>query len=104
MTLATFLSSIYRLATISEFKAVDAIYDFIDDRLLAGEFSTCDLVLREIDPARLLPSCIISVLIVTRRAKEKLSESRSAFVAKSLAVLARLEGPEEASRLLSIYS
>ena len=101
---ARFLSEVYQLCQRDELKANDEIQDFMDDRLLAGSFSTCAEVFREIVPDRLLPSCILSLLVVTRRAREKLGRARTDFVTRAKEALVHKRGLAEAERLITTYA
>ena len=82
--------------------AVDEVFDFMDDQLLAGDFSVCERVFEQLDPAALAPSAVVSLLLVTQRAKEKI-RSRSAFITRAEDVIALEEGMEEARALLEKY-
>jgi hypothetical protein len=100
--IAHFLVRLYEATSEDEHPAVDEVFNFMDDHLLAGRFSVCDLALATIDPDKLLPSVVVSLLMVTRRAKEKLP-SRQAFLSRAVAAVAGRDGLEEAEALLGKY-
>jgi hypothetical protein len=74
-----FIEKLYRLSQENEGKAIDAIYDFMDDNLRAGSFAICAEALTKIEPTRITGAGILSFLIVTRRGKtiEGLAEART---------------------------
>lgn len=49
-------------------EATDLAVDYLDDQLLAGEFSACDRFFELANPARLSPAIQASVLMITKRA------------------------------------
>jgi hypothetical protein len=83
-----FLGRLYQATGKDEHQAVDEVFNFMDDQLIAGRFSTCDLVLARVDPERLLPSGVVSLLMVTQRAKGLLP-TRPLFLSRGIAALAR---------------
>jgi hypothetical protein len=91
--ISQFLDKVYRLSREDEHKAVDAVYNFMDDLLLAGRFSACDETLKRAAPENFTLAVAISFLIVTRRANSKLPE-RDAFFTRAEAVF--VEGREAA--------
>jgi hypothetical protein len=99
---ARFLTRLYRVAGEDEHRAVDEVFNFMDDHLLAGRFPVCDLALAQADPEALRPSAVVAFLMVTRRAKEKLP-SRPQFLSRGIEALARKDGPVEAEALLGKY-
>lgn len=102
LDIATFLDTVYRLSHSDEHKAVDAVFDFMDDRLLEDDFSACDCALDAIEPCKLGQSLVVSFLMVTRRAKESLP-ARATFLARAMECLGKDRGPEQAERLLGKY-
>lgn len=98
-----FLTRIYELSALNdEEKAVDEVFNFMDDHLRAKQFATCAEALRRVEPARVLPSLIVSFLMVTNRAKGKLP-SRADFHLRSMAAVAKLRCQAEAESLLGKY-
>ncbi len=69
---------------------------------LAGHFSVCDQTLEKVDPARLLPSGVVSLLMVTLRAKNELP-SRTGFLSRGITAIAGTEGLAETEALLGKY-
>lgn len=98
-----FLEKLYSLAKVDEQTAIDAVYDFMDDRLLAGEFGTCEDTLEAVHPKKLPHSLIVSFLIVTQRAKERLDGGRISFYQKAMAFVTDKYGPDYAEKLLGNY-
>jgi hypothetical protein len=94
-----FLAQLYEATLMDEHLAVDKIFDFMDEQLLAGHFSVCDQTLAVVDPARLLPSAVVSLLMVTLRAKNELP-SRTRFLSRGFKAIAGKEGLAEAEVLL----
>ncbi len=97
-----FLTRLYKKSGKDEHLAVDEVFGFMDDSLLAGDFSVCERVFEQVDPNELAPSGVVSLLMVTQRAKEKI-RSRSAFITRAEDAIARREGMEEAKALLEKY-
>lgn len=83
---AIFLEKVYSLSSVNEHKAVDEVYDFIDECLLDGDFSLCEAALNSAAPGKMSLSAAISLLIVTRRAKPRLP-AREAFFTRALNAL-----------------
>jgi hypothetical protein len=101
LDVALFLDKVYRLCGSDEHAAVDAVYDFMDDCLLDGDFTACDAALLSAEPQKMLDSVILSFLIVTQRAKERLVRSRPTFYSRSLAAIsARTQEAGYATELL----
>src|SRR5204863_8856403 len=97
------LSRLYKLSAANdEDKAVDEVFNFVDDHLKDGQFATCAEAMRRVQPERILPSLIVSFLMVTNRAKGKLP-SRADFHSRSMAAVAKLRSQAEAERLLGKY-
>lgn len=80
---AIFLETVYSLSRVNEHKAVDEIYNFIDNCLSEGEFDICDAALRSMAPERIPLSAAISFLIVTRKANCRLP-AREVFFNRTL--------------------
>ena len=97
-----FLADLYSTTAEDEHRAVDVIYNFIDDNLLAKRFQVCDLVFSRAKPEKLLPSGILSLLMVTQRAKDKMA-ARPMFISQGKNALSHLEGPIVAKALLGKY-
>ena len=97
-----FLTRLYIASNKDEHLAVDEVFNFMDDSLLAGEFSVCERVFEHADPDYLASSGVVSLLMVTQRAKGKI-RSRSAFIARAEDAIARKEGVVEAKALLEKY-
>jgi hypothetical protein len=100
LDVALFLEKVYRLCGGDERGAVDAVYDFMDDCLLDGDFTACDAAFLSADPARMRDSVIVSFLIVTQRAKGLLARSRRAFYDRSVAVVSARKDRDYAEKLL----
>jgi hypothetical protein len=100
LDVALFLDKVYDQCSRDEQEAVDAVYDFMDDCLLDGDFSACDAALLSANPEKLLHSVILSFLIVTQRAKGKLTKSRPIFYDRSFAAVSATKGPDHAKELL----
>jgi hypothetical protein len=103
LEIARFLSRVYSLSMRDEHRAVDEVYRFLDERLSEERFPECNDALDAIEPVKLLPSLIISFLIVTRRAKPHLP-ARARFLLKSPAGLAKEHTDAEVKRLLQKYA
>lgn len=73
---------------------IDAVYNEIDDLLLSGDFKTCNNILSKLNPSELSKALIISYLIVTYRAREKLPE-RLEFSNRAYRFLKESGGEEE---------
>jgi hypothetical protein len=103
VTIVEILNLIYRRSEENdEHRAVDDVFDFMDDNLLAGNFRACDETLRLAQPSKLLPSVVVSFLMVTRRAKPYLP-SRKDFIDAAVNDLALKRGKEQAEKLLGKY-
>jgi hypothetical protein len=100
--LALFLAKVYRLSREDEHKAVDAVYDFMDDLLLDGNFLASDEALSWADPQKLTLAVAISFLIVTRRAEGNLP-GRAKFLACAEAAFAKGNEAAEIKRALRNY-
>jgi hypothetical protein len=98
LKVARFLERVYRRSSTDEHAAVDAVYDFMDDCLLEGDFSACDAALEGAVPERFPLSVIISFLIVTARAAKWLHE-RDSFYSRAAATVKRRDGAEAAQAL-----
>lgn len=79
-------------------KALDVIYDTLDDMLLASKFGECDNDLSRIDVAELGNSQLTSVLMVTAPARDLLP-SRADFHSRVVAVVKSRGG--EVGKMLS---
>jgi hypothetical protein len=73
-----FLEKLYNIE--NEFDQVDEVYNFMDEKLRAGDFAICAEVFKKIDVVRITSASMISFLIITLRAKSKLSEARNFFI------------------------
>ena len=103
MNIVEVLNRIYRMSEENdEHNAIDVVFDFMDDNLLAGNFEVCEDTLKQVNINKILPSLIISFLMATRRAKQKLP-SRSAFIDAAFNVVAKERGESEAEALLGKY-
>ena len=71
-------------------RALDVLFDHIDDMLCDGEFQRCDEVIQHIDLERLNTSLLVGVLSITLAAREKLNHRRQVVEAirKRLEILA----------------
>lgn len=98
-----FLARLYSVAKLDEHRAVDEVFNFMDDHLLADRFSLCELALRRVEPALVPSSALVSFLMVSLRAKPRLSSSRPAFLAKAIEAVTAREGREQAEALLGKY-
>ena len=97
-----FLKRLYEATRRDEHKAVDEVFEFMDDHLLAGQLTVCEQVFEQADPYELASSGVVSLLMVTQRAKGKIP-SRAAFIARAEEAIARKEGLAEAKALLGKY-
>ena len=70
-----------------EIAAGDALIEHIDDLFLAGEFEVARRLLVRLDPQRLPPKVLSSVLMVTKHAKAALGDDRTAFFERVRAAL-----------------
>jgi type III restriction enzyme len=68
-------------------KALDRLFLFVDDRLLAGRFADVDALLARADPAALHGSLQVGMLTITAAARDELSQ-RADFVRRVRASLA----------------
>jgi hypothetical protein len=60
-------------------KALDLVFDTLDDLLLDGRVSDCEATLRAVDPARLPPVVAVGFLAITRSAEDRLRDARAAL-------------------------
>jgi hypothetical protein len=98
-----FLSRLYFMSeAMEEHKASDEIFNFMDDSLLDQDFDACNESLDQVRVDKLLPSSMVSFLMVTRRAKDKLP-ARAIFLEKAVDALAQERGKEKAEKLLGKY-
>ena len=68
MKIAEVLNRIYRMSEENdEHNAIDVVFDFMDDNLLAGNLEVCEDTLKQANVNKLLPSLIIPFLMATRR-------------------------------------
>lgn len=67
-------------------RALDIVYDALDDFLLDGSCDRVDEILKEINPAWLSTRLLLGFLTVTKLARERL-ESRASFLKKSREVI-----------------
>jgi hypothetical protein len=93
------LDEVYSLVDRGETeRAVDELFEQLDDLLLAGDFESCDRALGCMDEARLDSYTLIAALSVTLMAAAKLPR-RNEFVRRTRRRLAELD-PVRADRLL----
>ena len=98
-----FLNKLYLLSeAMEEHAASDEIFNFMDDSLLDEDFDTCNESLNQAEVEKVLPSSIVSFLMVTLRAKDKLP-ARAKFLQRALEALAQERGKENAEKLLGKY-
>lgn len=79
-------------------KAVELLFEQVDDQMIEGRFAECDDLLQIIDLDRLDLNLIIAVLSITLAPKDSLP-SRPAFVQKASAEVQK-RAPTRANRLL----
>ena len=77
MDASTFHDKLSRCETEDE--AIDLTYEVVDDLLLAGDFAAVDALFMGIDVARLRPSVLESLRIVTNRASPLLPNRHRLF-------------------------
>jgi hypothetical protein len=98
-----FLNKLYLLSeALEEHKASDEVFNFMDDSLLDEDFDACNESLSQVQVEKILPSSMVSFLIVTRRAKDKLP-ARAEFLEKAVEALTQERGKEKAEKLLGKY-
>jgi hypothetical protein len=100
---ALFLEKVYRLSDLDEDGAIDAVYEFMDDCLLEGEFSICDAALEAANPDKMPHSVLVSFFIVTQRAKGKMEKGRKAFYKKAVDILSATHDQKYVQKLLRNY-
>lgn len=104
LEVAKFLNVVYSLSFRNqETKAVDEIFNFMDDRLQDAKIRVCDEVLAHARPEQLMSSLIVSLLMVTVRAKPHLP-SRAVFHRKAIEALKKRIGLSDAKLLLDKYA
>jgi hypothetical protein len=103
LDVALFLERVYRLSESDEDGAIDEVYNFMDDCLLEGEFSVCDVALESADPKKLPHSVIVSFLIVTQRAKKKVERGRNRFYERATDAVAEKHDQDYVHKLLRNY-
>jgi hypothetical protein len=98
-----FLSRLYLMSeALEEHKGSDEIFNFMDDSLLDQDFEACNESLDQVRVEKLLPSLMVSFLMVTRTAKDKLP-ARAIFLERAVETLAQERGKETAEKLLGKY-
>lgn len=94
------LSEVYALvAENRNDKAIDRVFDEVDELLLAGDFAKVDELLSEVDLAKLNPALLIGFLTITNVARKKLL-AREDFVQRVERRLRAL-APERTEALLN---
>lgn len=68
-------------------RALDLLFDTVDDLLLAGRFGECDAILRSADAGEWSATLLVGLLTVTLPARGRLAE-RAPFVERTRAELA----------------
>lgn len=67
------LEAIYEaVANEQLYKAGEILFDHMDDLYDDGEFATCDQIIEEVDLSRLDSNLVVSLLSITRPAKDQL--------------------------------
>jgi hypothetical protein len=79
-------------------RAVELVFDTIDDLLLEGRFQVCDDTLRAVDVERLNPTLLLALLSITLAAKDRL-HGREALL-KRIERRLRTLAPERVEELL----
>lgn len=98
-----FLDKIYILSLQDKDRhAVDIILDFIDDLLNRGLFTRCDSVLESVNTDYLNDPMIISLLGITKAAKDEL-DSRDSFYQRAWKSVAKTRGVTDTNILLRKY-
>jgi hypothetical protein len=97
-----FINRLHEATVMDEHAAVDEVFNFLDDLLLAGKFEVCDRALAWTDPSSLHPSSVVAFLMVTLRAKGRLP-ARADFLTRGISAISRKEGRKEAEALLGNY-
>lgn len=90
-------SKIYNEADVD--KAIDILFEYVDDLLLAGEFAEVDEFLQAARMSELSKTLIVATLSITLAAKDKL-HSREGFYYQALNHLHTYFHPTEISSLL----
>lgn len=95
-----FLDRIYMLCARHEpEEAADLVFARIDSILSAGEFEICDVLISKVDVGRLDSNLMVSFLMTTVAAAEKLP-SRLGFVSKVETALRNIKGEQAAANLV----
>lgn len=80
--------------------SIDAVYDWLDELMLAGKFEEVDAILKRAEPVSFKDITMLAFATITLSARERLPE-RAGYVARARAALvARGRTPEEISDLL----
>lgn len=99
-TAPSWLGDLYTLVQDGETdRAVDVLFDRIDDLLIAEDFGRCNDLLLVVDPKRLDTHLLVSVLSVTKSAAERLP-NRPTLVRRVEERLSRV-APDRIERLLN---
>jgi hypothetical protein len=99
-----FMERLYALCKLGERgEAIARALDFFDDLLIDGRFFECGRALGLLNPKKLAPSVIVSVLGITIRAKQVLGTARASFYQLGLQEVTRLKGKKYANELLGKY-
>lgn len=84
-------------------EALAIILDFFDDNLSIGNFDLCKETIRELDPANLTSSSIVTILAYTNMVKDSLEPYRKIFFDKAMIVLTEMRGKKIAKELINRY-
>ena len=98
-----FLGTLYPLASRGDTqRAIDVILRFFDLAMINNNLLKCELLLWFLEPAKLGPAMIISVLCITEGLSQK-CPARESFYNNAISSLAKQRGYEGAERLLKPY-
>jgi hypothetical protein len=100
VTQSGILNQIYELQKAAKTdRAIDLLFEKIDDLLSAGTFSVCDSVLDKADLRKLDVDLTVAFLVITLPAKKRL-ERRAKFFNKARKAFTTKYGRSEADRIL----
>jgi len=91
------LESLYAIENADE--GLDAVFNHIDDLMLAGEFSEVDSILENVDPNRLQIDVLLGFLTITLPVKNKL-RNRSRIWREAKEIIKQTKGQTYANELM----
>lgn len=89
LSMRTLDGALEALSEGRELAAGDALVEHFDDLFLAGEFDAARRLLVRLDPERLPPKVLSSVLMVSKHAKTELGEARTEFFERARSALSQ---------------